>query len=157
MKSFYIVIIIALLTHTQLIAQPTCSSLRNSISYTYWPESSESFITIIEGNKLTDIVGNLHDTVIYRIDWIDSCTFSMQYLSGGKKLPEKILNFNRDHIFYNKVDKITDEYFVSRTFQDKLKGRMLKKDTSWFSPKVTIAKSSNFEKISGPLFDKKTT
>jgi hypothetical protein len=157
MKSFYIVIIIALLTHTQLIAQPTCSSLRNSISYTYWPESSESFITIIEGNKLTDIVGNLHDTVIYRIDWVDSCTFSMQYLSGGNKLPKKILDFNKDHIFYNKIDKITDEYVVSRMFQDKPKGRMLKRDTSWFSPKVALAKSSSFEKISGPLFDKKTS
>src|SRR6476620_4513361 len=156
MKYFYTVII-ALLTFSQLFAQPTCSSLRNSISYSYWPESSEHFITIIEGNKLTDIVGNLNDTVIYRIDWIDSCTFSMQYLSGGNKLPEKILNFNKEHIFYNKIDKITDEYVVSRTFQDKLKGRMLKRDTSWFSPKVAMAKSSIFEKISGPLFDKKTS
>ena len=156
MKKFSSIIIV-LLTYTQLVAQPTCSSLRNGISYTYWPETSDQFITIIEGNKLTEIVGNLNDTVIYRIDWIDSCTFSMQYSSGGNKLPKKILDFNKAHIFYNKIDEITDEYVISRMFQDKPKGRMLKRDTSWFSPKIAIAKSSNFQKIPGPLFDKKTS
>jgi hypothetical protein len=81
----------------------------------------------------------------------------MQYLSGGNKLPAKILDFNKQHIFFNKIDKVTDEYFVSRMFQDKPKGRMLKRDTAWFSPKVIVATSSSFEKISGPLFDVKNS
>lgn len=126
------------------------------MSYTYWPETSDHFISIFEGNKLTQIAGNLNDTVNYRIDWVDSCMFSMQYLSGGNKLPKRILDFNKEHIFYCRIDKITDEYVVSRTFQDRPKGRMLNRDTSWFSPKVAIAKSTSFQKISGPLFDPKT-
>src|SRR4051812_18988736 len=85
------------------MAQLECKDLHNGIFYTYWPKSDDHFVSIMQGNKLTEIAVNLGDTVHYRVDWIDDCTFTMQYASGGKKLSGKVLQFNMDHIFFNTI------------------------------------------------------
>jgi hypothetical protein len=154
-RRFVFTLLIAIPT-ISLSQSPTCKDVRSGIFYTYWPKSGDHFVSIMHGDTLTEIIGNLNDTVRYRVNWTDECAFSIQYLSGGSKLSKRILDFNKEHIFWNKIEKITDEYFVSRMNQDKPSGRMLKRDTSWFVQKIDVAvNNSNFQKLSGPLVDRK--
>jgi hypothetical protein len=158
MKTVLFLILFFTAFELAMVAQaPACRDLHNGITYTYGANSTDEVISIMDKNKLTQVVVNLDDTVCYRVDWIDECSFSMQYVSGGSKVPEKIINFNANHIFYYSVEKITEEYFIGKIIQDRPKGRMLGKDTSWFAPKQSMPASNDFQKVSGRLVDAKTS
>jgi len=133
---------------------PVCKELHTGIYYTYNSKTGDAFVSILEERQLKEIIVNLDDTVISRINWIDDCTFIQQYVSGGSKLDKKILDFNKEHIFYTSIDKIAEEYFTTTVRQDKPKGRVLLRDTSWFNERINVAKIRDVEKISSSLMNR---
>jgi hypothetical protein len=115
-----------------LHAQPlNCTDLKNGVFvYFSYKDGSKSTYTR-NGGTQKEFNPLTRESVLWDIQWIDDCTYSMQYNSGMEDKPKAELDLLRKHKIVAQIISTTEDYYIFKTNLDKTSGPAMLTDTLW--------------------------
>lgn len=126
----------------------TCSDIKTGIFHIYPKNSPDHYIDIREGEFVRETKMNTGDTSLYKINWINDCTYSLQYLSGTEKMTDEIAKFYKKHKLVYEIPSVTNEYYVYKGYIDKTSNIPISTDTIWFNEKTTVVDNTIYKQAS---------
>lgn len=87
------------------------------------------------------------DSSLWKIKWQNDCTYTMQYISGNIKMSVEQVVFFQTHKILTKIETVTAEYYVYKTYIDKAAGAFITADTMWMQPKIIPGNNKLFEQV----------
>ncbi len=109
----------------------SCEGLRNGQFYYYGKQSGEHFLILRQGSLQKEVNTVTKDTSYWSVAWINDCTYTASYLSGGGMKSNEEISFLRSHITIIQVQKVTTDYYIIKGALDSLNSRMYLVDTVW--------------------------
>ena len=112
-----------------------CSEVRKGIFYGRMHYKGKLFRFQIERTDSMQIEKNETDSTIakYRIKWLDSCTYRLDFRSTTQHLTKEALYFKETLVFTTKINGVTPEFYLFTT-KTNLTDDVLT-DTLWRNPK----------------------
>ncbi len=108
-----------------------CKSVHMGTFY-YYPQMADINYEIIRDSIFQrEITLDTKDTAIFKMDWMDDCTYSLDYVSGG---PKYLKNETRKTVFIQLL-KIEKEYYTMKACVGSLNAPNCFTDTLWSKPK----------------------
>jgi hypothetical protein len=108
-----------------------CKTIHKGEFYFHPKSSNKKYKIIRDGKIQKEITISTGDTAVYKINWIDDRTYTLDHISGGVKIPE---GMKRPEI-YTRFENITTDYFLFKSCLDSLNSKYCLKDTMWSTPK----------------------
>ena len=108
-----------------------CSDIRNGTFNYFNPREGESEIFIRKGEVQREIFPKRRETIFWEVSWLNDCTYTLKYQSGGENRPaaeQKIMN---KHIIVVEILHVTEDYMTFRTAFDKATNPTVLNDTLW--------------------------
>ena len=130
----------------------TCTDFKNGIFYLYPKNSEGQFFCRRDGNFQyeVDLKDKNADTLVWKINWTDDCTYTLKYISGGKKLDEATAKLLKKHKLAYEITKSTADYYVFKGYIDNTSGNAFQADTMWVTEKNNIVNNALFDRVSDP-------
>jgi hypothetical protein len=125
----------------------SCNDLHNGFSYYYPRNSAERYCSIRQGDTAYEVNLVQNDTSVWRIHWLDDCTFSEKYISGGKKIPPQSLRVLKQHTLIYEITGVTDEYYLFTGRFDKKSNLPVQIDTAWLHEKINVPSNELFKRV----------
>jgi hypothetical protein len=138
-------IILALFPFVSHGQSVTCKDFRTGVYYNY-PKNSDERDVIERDEKFqreTNLTNN--DSITWEISWKDDCTYSLKYVSGGKKLSKEILDVIQKHNLVSVIETITPDYYTYSVYFDKKSNLPIGKDTMWLHEKAVVTNNELFK------------
>lgn len=151
-RTFIGLLSIFIFTHTSFCQNKalTCSDIKNGIFHIYPKNSPDHFVDIREGEFVRETKVNSGDTSLYKINWLNDCTYSLQYLSGTEKMTGEMLKFFKKHKLVYEIPSLTNDYYVYKGHIDKTSNLPISIDTVWFNEKATVVNNTIYKQVSLP-------
>lgn len=130
--AFIISIAFTFVSYTSEIKIDNCNAIHKGRFYFYPKSSNKKYKIIRDGKIQKEITLSTDDTAIYKINWIDDCTYTLDHISGGIKIPEGI---KKKPIIYTQFVSITSDYYLFKPCMDSLNSKYCLKDTMWSKAK----------------------
>lgn len=112
-----------------------CKDLRNGRFHYYGKQSEVHFLILRQDSIQKEVNVATNDTSYWRVAWIDDCTYTANYLSGGGMKSEEEKSFLRSHTTIMQIQKTTADYYIVKGALDSLNSRMNVEDTVWMRAK----------------------
>ncbi len=128
-----LLLIVGLFTNWQSFTI-SCKELKNGQFHFYGKQSSVHYLIIRQDSIQKEVNLATKDTSCWKVGWIDECTYTANYLSGGMKSEEE-QNFLRSHITIIQIQKATRDFYIIKGSLDSLNSKMSMVDTVWRKPK----------------------
>jgi hypothetical protein len=107
-----------------------CKDIHTGEFY-FYPKTFGKKYKIIRDEKIQkEVAIGTSDTSVSRINWVDDCTYSLDHISGGAKIPG-----NKQHRVFIQFFDITKNYYVVKMCADSLNSKYCLKDTIWVNPR----------------------
>jgi hypothetical protein len=108
-----------------------CNDIHTGEFYYYPKTSNRKYKIIREGNTQTEITLSTNDTAVYKISWINDCSFMSSHLSGGVQYPEGAIR----PLFYTQIVTLTNDYYLFKMCKDSMNSNYCMSDTVWRRPR----------------------
>ena len=109
----------------------TCSDVKNG-TFSFFDQKESAMETFIrKGNIQKEIITKHHETIIWEVNWLNDCTYTLKYQSGAENHPaaeQKALN---KHIIVTEILQVTNDYLTFRSAFDKVTNPTVINDTMW--------------------------
>jgi hypothetical protein len=128
---FIIITAFAFVSYTSETKSDNCKAIHKGAFYFYPKSSNKKYRIIRDGKIQKEITLSNNDTAIYKINWIDDCTYTLEHISGGAKIPE---GMKRPKI-YTQFTTVTSNYYLFKACMDSLNSKYCLNDTIWVKPK----------------------
>lgn len=125
----------------------TCTEIRDGVFYSYPKNSSKQYQLIRKGDIQTEKDLSNGDSTLWKITWLNDCTYSLAFISGGAKLTDEIKTFAKSHSLITKIEAITADFYAYHIYVDKVAGKYLLADTIWFQKKSAASNGTLFEAV----------
>src|SRR5690348_10392693 len=99
-KIFPFILLLPALLHAQT---PSCNDLHSGVFYSYPKNSSERYVSERDGKWQKENNLSNGDSILWQIDWKNDCSYTLTFISGGKKLPKESLSVLSQHKFFIQV------------------------------------------------------
>ena len=91
---------------------------------------SKKYKLIRDDSYQLNITIGTTDTSINKIKWLDDCTYTLDYISGGGSKPSNLTH----HTVCGFIVKTADDYCVTRISLDSVTSKVIRMDTIWTKP-----------------------
>ncbi len=158
-NQFYLLIFLTVIT----IAPPanaqsnklSCAELKNGIFHVYPKNSIKHYTSIRESDLQKEVNVENGDSTLWKITWINDCSYSLKQISTSEKLDEKAVSFFKKHKLAYQITHVTEDYYVYKGYVDNISGDPFQTDTMWLKEKTLITDNSLIQKITNPSILKK--
>jgi len=123
----------------------TCADLKSGFYHSYPALTNEHYLYIRDSLYQTEIETVKGDTTLWKISWLDECSYSLKFVSG--KRDKAMLEFLKNHVVVVKVNKVTENYFTFSGYLDKISENMVLADTMWLTEKKNLVSNAAFQVI----------
>lgn len=147
-----------LLTACTVYSQPSkqdCDQFRNGTFYSYPKNSMDQYADIRNGDFQSEKNLITGDSSLWKINWHNDCTYTMQYISGNIKMSVEQVDFFQTHKILTKIETVNPDYYVYKTYIDKALGAFITTDTMWMQPKLIPGNNKVFEQVPANIALKK--
>jgi hypothetical protein len=121
-------------------SQSACSDWKNGVFHVYLKhEGGTHYVVYRDGDNETEINLNKGDSTVWKVKWLDDCTYSVHYLSGNTPIPRHVADHLQHHDLIYKMKKATPDYYTYSEYWDNARGLSLESDTVWLSEKASSA------------------
>src|SRR3954447_22153095 len=86
----------------------TCNDVKTGVFHIYPKNSADHYIDVREGEFVRETKANTSDSSLYKISWLNDCTYSLQYLSGSEKMTEEMSKFLKKHRMVYEMQNVTN-------------------------------------------------
>jgi hypothetical protein len=126
-----------------------CSDVKNGTFNYFDKREGEAEIFIRKGDVQREISPKRRETLYWEVNWLNSCTYTLKYQSGGEDrsaAEQKMLN---KHLVVVEILQVTDDYMTFRASFDKITNPTVLNDTLWIKQR----QSSTNKTINNPRAD----
>jgi hypothetical protein len=127
----------------------TCADLKIGIFYNYPKNTADQYVDLREGEIEHETNMVTGDTSLWQIKWINDCVYTLKYLSGNVKWNEKAAAFLKKHIMAFEIVRVAADYYVYKSYIDKVSAISIESDTMWLNQKIVVANNNLFKRLSG--------
>ena len=145
--SFILLFLLLSLSSSAQLKTNECSSIGNGTFYAYPKNSDEQYMYIRNGDTQTERNQLTGDSSVWKINWLNGCVYTMQYVSGSAKVDAGVKDFLQEHKLAIKIETVTSGYYVYKSYADKVSGNFLSADTMWLQPKLQVVNNKLFEEV----------
>jgi hypothetical protein len=111
-----------------------CKDIHNGQYYFHSRRIGDRYKIIRNGYTQTEINLTKKDTTRWKLTWLDDCTCTAEYISGGNKSIEEKL-FLAKHKSIAQFLKVTPNYYITKMAFDSVKAKFSSIDTTWMRPR----------------------
>ena len=86
------------------------------------------------------------DSTVWKVNWVDDCTYTLKYISGGK-IDEETFKILKKHKLAYEITKVTNDYYLYKGYLDNSSNNLIQSDTMWLTEKVNITNNELFRQI----------
>jgi hypothetical protein len=126
-----------------------CADVRNGTFYYFNPQDNGRETFIRNGALQKEIVPKKKETVLWDVEWLNECTYTLKYESGAENHSAAEQKFLAKHIVVTEILHVTEDFMTFRTAFDKVTNPTILSDTLWIKQRQSIAG----KKISNPNAD----
>ena len=126
----------------------SCRDLRTGIFYAYPKNMEGRYFYTRDSLFQKEIEVIKGDTLVWKVKWLNSCTYSLKYVSGYKEEDKDQADFANKHIVIVKIKAITDNYYTYSAYIDEISDNPVVSDTLWLTEKVNFTTNKTFEMVS---------
>ncbi|MGB8194032.1 MAG: DUF2846 domain-containing protein [Chitinophagaceae bacterium] len=119
----------------------TCADVRNG-TFNYYSANDFSSIYIRNGETQREITKKRKETIFWEVTWINDCTYSLKYISGGEQRVKADQDIFRKHKIICEILSVTEDYYVVRTALDKVSNKTVLQDTLWIKERKGLTGKS---------------
>ena len=113
----------------------TCKDIKNGKFRFYSKRSGDQYLVIRHDSLQKELNLTTGDTSYWKVSWLNDCTFSAHYISGGPAKSDEEKDFLHNHKTVVQILKITPEYYIVQGSLDSLHSAMSIRDTIWIQGK----------------------
>jgi len=125
-----------------------CGQLRNGAFYFYPRNSTNQYVTWRNGDEQVEKNLGTGDTTVYRVEWINDCTYSLAYISTNEKWTQDLIDFEKKNKLVCEITDATDAYYIFKSHFDKHPGLTIhNNDTIWRNERKGFVSTKMFEYI----------
>lgn len=125
----------------------TCLELRSGIFHNYSKNGKEHFVCRREEEYQYETNLTRGDSVVWKINWVDDCTYTLKYISGTGVADDATMKILKKHKLAYEVTKLSDNYYVYKGYLDNTSGTLFESDTMWVSEKAIVTNNELFEQL----------
>ena len=112
-----------------------CSKVKNG-EFFFYPEGGKFEFKLVRKDSLQlEIDLNSMDTSFWKIQWVDNCTSTSEFISSTKQMEQGLLYFLSNHKAYQQIEEIRSDYYIIKMTLDSIVSSDYMRDTVWFKPK----------------------
>jgi hypothetical protein len=109
----------------------TCGDIKNGIFIFYSSVDGSLSTYTRNGEVQKEVNPRTHQTVLWDVEWLSDCSYSLKYNSGYDDLPKKQMDILNKHKVVVEILSVTDNYYVYKSSMDKATNPTLLTDTLW--------------------------
>jgi hypothetical protein len=132
---YFSLILVGILFIQSSVVNVDCKKFRNGKFHFYGKQSSVHFLILRQDSIQREVNVYTNDTSYWKIKWVDHCTYTANYLSGGGIKFEKEKNFLLNHTTFIQIQKTTSDYYIVKGALDSLNSKLNVVDTVWLRVK----------------------
>lgn len=144
----YIICLFLFCFLTQIILAQTnenlCTEIHNGIFYFYPKNSEDKFVMVREGDLQKESNITTGDTIMWKVSWIDDCTYALKFISTNSIVPTENLKILKKHPFIYNINDVQANYYSFTGFLGKQTTTAFQKDTLWLNEKINIESNKLF-------------
>ncbi|MDB5277609.1 MAG: hypothetical protein JWR61_2564 [Ferruginibacter sp.] len=155
MKNLLLLLLACLIFEKDLAQVKNCKDVNEGVFYSYPKNTSKQYQLNRKDDiqKETDLATG--DSSLWKVSWLNDCTYSLTYISGSAKLTEEMKSFSGAHHLVTKIETVTNDFYSYQIFIDKVAGKYLLADTIWTQKKSGPTNNTLFEAIPANVSGKK--
>lgn len=116
----------------------SCTDVRNGTFY-YFDHKSDQWETFIrKGAYQREIIPKQRETVLWDVEWLNDCVYSLKYESGAENHPAAEQKFLSKHIVVTEILKVSEDYLTFRSAFDKVTNPTVLSDTLWIKQRQAL-------------------
>ncbi len=111
-------------------------------TFSYYPRKlNNHFVTKRNCNFQIETNEKTGDTLLMKINWINNYNYTLRYISSSGKTAKAIPPFIKKHTLAFHVVKVTYDYYIYKSFIEKISKHPLQTDTLWWNAKRIMSNS----------------
>lgn len=122
-----------------------CADLKTGFYHSYPAKTNEHYLYFRDSLYQTEIETVTGDTTMWKITWLDDCSYSLKFISG--KRDKAMLEFLKNHVVVVRVNKVTENYFTFSGYLDKISDQVILADTMWLTERKNVGSNAPFQII----------
>ncbi len=127
----------------------SCADIKTGQFYFYAKNSTTRYRDVRDDKYVYEYDLDKGDSSVWKLDWLDDCTYSMKHVSGNAAMTPEMKDFVKKHPVVCRIENITEDYYTFKSYIDKPKGNAVLTDTMWLHEKVHFGDNLLFEQIPG--------
>jgi len=132
-----------------------CEGLKSGTFYSYPKNSAEKYAIIRNGEYQyeKDLVNG--DSIIYKIEWLSDCKYSLKFISTNAKMTTDESAFWDKHKLVYEITGSTSNYYTYKGYFDKTSNVSISADTMWLKEKLNTSSKELIQIIKSEIDLKK--
>jgi hypothetical protein len=128
---FIISIVSPLFTLGQPVVSSDCNKVKDGTFYFYPADTQQGVHVLRQGSLQTEIDLKTNDTSFWKVNWLDDCTFRVEFIRKSQPLTSYEKNFFNSHTVVYNILAISKDYYLFRLGLDSISNADSKTDTLW--------------------------
>jgi len=116
----------------------SCADVRNGTFYYINTKDDDKQTYIRKGSLQRETSPKRKETILWEVNWLNDCTYSLKYESGGENRTEAEQKFLNKHIVVTEILHVTEDYMTFRSSFDKVSNPTVLSDTLWIRQRQSI-------------------
>jgi hypothetical protein len=116
----------------------TCPDVRNGTFYYFDKKNGGMEIFIRKGALQREIIAKQKETVLWDVEWLNDCIYTLKYESGAENHPAAEQKFLAKHIVVTEILQVHEDYMTFRSGIDKVTNPTVLSDTLWIKQRQSV-------------------
>ena len=116
----------------------TCADVRNGTFYFFNKKTDGLETYVRKGAMQREIIAKQKETVLWDVEWLNDCVYTLKYESGAENHPEAEQKFLSKHVVITEILQVHEDYLTFRSAIDKLTSPTVLNDTLWIKQRQSI-------------------
>ena len=121
-----------------------CNEIKNGIFYYYPKNSADKCAIIREGNLQKETRVTPGDTIMWKVLWLNDCTYSLKFISSNALIPIDNLKILKKEALIYKINSVQTSYYTFEGYLGTESSTPFQKDTIWIDEKTNIKSNELF-------------
>lgn len=124
-----------------------CEALKTGIFYSYPKNSMEQYVIKRIGDFQYETNPGNRDSIVYKIQWLHNCKYTLQFISCSAKLPADETAFWEKHKLAYEITDVGKDYYTFKGYIDKSSNVAIQSDTIWLKEKEHVVSNELIQLI----------
>jgi hypothetical protein len=110
-----VLLFLTILPHAGNCQTITCTDIRNGVFVFFSRITGSESTYTRNGDTQKEVDPAKHETILWKVEWIDNCSYYLKYESGLEERSNDDRTFLSKHKILTQILRVTNDYYIFRT------------------------------------------